>query len=78
MIPPIVAVRPIAAVLFPASLTIVIVCELPASACSLIQSAAFSLAVIIARPPSANKSLPSAQRNPIPPAVASNNIEPAP
>ena len=43
--------------------------ELEASACSLIASKEFSLAVITALPPSAHRSLASFQDNPIPPAV---------
>ena len=60
VMPPAVAVRPIAAASVPASFTIVIVCDVPASAWSLMQSAASSLAVTTARPPSAQRSLPSA------------------
>ena len=41
------------------------------------QSAASSLAVIIARPPSAQRSLSSAQARPTPPATALNKIAPA-
>ena len=61
----------------PASLTTVIVCDVPASACNLIQSAASSLAVITALPPSAHRSFPSAQASPMPPATALRRIEPA-
>ena len=62
----------------PSSFTIVIVCEVPASACNLIASAASSLAVITALPPSAHKSLASFHFNPIPPAVEVTLIAPAP
>ena len=41
------------------------------------QSAASSFAVTTARPPSAQRSLPSAHARPIPPATALKRIEPA-
>ena len=73
-----IAPTPSAPSVVPSSFTIVIVCEVPASACNLIASAASSLAVITALPPSAHKSLASFHFNPRPPAVEVTLIAPAP
>ena len=50
----------------------------PAEALITTASSAAALAVIVARPPSAQRSLASFQAKPIPPAVASKSIAPAP
>ena len=73
-----IAPAPSAPSVVPASFTMVIVCEVPASACNLIASAPSSFAVIMALPPSAHISIASFHFNPIPPAVDVKLIAPTP